>query len=85
MRWLLAIALSIALCAGAKAAPSPLAAPRLTSIATDSEIYLGPTDAMLEADYFRAPQPRYGVSRIFPCRLHLRIAESTRRVVQSCD
>ena len=75
----------IALCAGAKAAPSPLAAPRAASIAADSAIYLGPTGAMLEADYFRAPQPRYGESRIFPCRLHLRIAVSTRRIVQSCD
>jgi hypothetical protein len=85
MKLSLAIALSIALCAGAKAAPSPLPAPRPASVATDSAIYLGPTGAMLEADYFRAPQPRDGISRIFPCRIHLRVAESTRRIVQSCD
>ena len=58
----------LALCAGAKAAPSPLAAPPLASLAADSAIYLGPSGAMLEADYFHAPKPRYGVSRIFPCR-----------------
>ena len=75
----------LALCAGAKAAPSPLPAPQLASVVADSATYLGPNGAMLEADYFRAPQPRYGASRLFPCRLHLRIAESTRRVAQSCD
>jgi hypothetical protein len=85
MRLPRAIALLVALCAGAQAAPSRLTAPRLSSIAADSAIYLGPSGAMLEADYFRAPRPRYGASRIFPCRLHLRIAESTRRIVQSCD
>ena len=85
MKLPLAIALLIALCAGAKAAPSPLAAPRLPSVTADSAIYLGPTGAILEADYFRTPQPRYGASRVFPCRLHLRFAESTRRIVQSCD
>ena len=88
MKLPLAIALLIALCAGAKAAPSPLAAPRLASIAADSAIYLGPSGAMLEADYFRAPTPHngdYGASRIFPCRVHLRVAESNRRIVQSCD
>ena len=84
MRVPLAIATLIAICAGAKAAPSPLT-PRPASIAADSAIYLGPTGAMLEADYFRAPRPRYGESRIFPCRAHLRIAVVTRRIVQSCD
>ena len=85
MKFPVAMALSIALCAGAKAAPSPLAAPRLASVAANSAIYLGPAGAMLEAVYFRAPQPRYGASRLFPCRLHLRTAESARRIVQSCD
>ncbi len=85
MKLPLAAALLIALCAGAKSAPSPLATPRLASVATDSALYLGPTGAMLEADYFRAPQPHYGASRLFPCQLHLRVAGSTRRIVQSCD
>lgn len=85
MKLSLAIAILTALCAGAKAAPSPLAAPLLASIAADSAIYLGPTGVMLEADYFRAPQPRYGANRIFPCRMHLRIAEPTRRIAQFCD
>jgi hypothetical protein len=85
MRWPLAIALLVAFCAGARAMPSPSPAPPIASLAADSAIYRGPSGAMLEADYFRAPKPRYGVSHIFPCHLHLRIAESTRRIVQSCD
>lgn len=85
MKLPVAVALLIVLCAGAKAAPSPLPVPRPASMTADSALYLGPTGVLLEADYFRPPLPRHGVSRIFPCRLHLRIAQSTRRIVQACD
>ena len=85
MRGPLAIALLIAICAGAKATPSPLPAPPPPPLAADSATYLGPSGALLEADYFRAPRPRYGASRIFPCRLRLHTAEDTHQIVQACD
>ncbi len=44
-------------------------------------IYLGPAGAMLERDYFRAPQPLFAAGRIFPCRLQL-FAKT--RLAQSC-
>jgi hypothetical protein len=40
--------------------------------------------AMLEQDYFRAPQPAAGSSRFSPCRLQLRLFEKT-QLAQSCN
>jgi hypothetical protein len=40
--------------------------------------------AVLERDYFRAPQPAIVGSRIFPCRLQLHLFDKT-RLAQSCN
>jgi hypothetical protein len=70
---------------GAVATPSPYKTGRAAPAANDSAIYLGPAGALLEADYFRAPQPRYGARRLFPCRLRLHIVAGMRGVEQSCE
>ena len=84
MRSLLTISMLIAFTGGAFATPSPYATPR-TPAASDSAIYLGPAGAMLEADYFHAPQPRYGARRVFPCQLRLHAVERVHSVVQFCE
>jgi hypothetical protein len=71
--------------AAAAATPSPpqreTSAPRID----DGAIYLGPAGVLLESDYFGVLQPRPGVTRIFPCRFHLRATASRTRLAQSCD
>lgn len=84
MRFLVGFILLLA--AGtAFAKPSPVqtlaAAPKLD----DGAIYLGPAGALLESDYFGVPQPRQGLSRVFPCRLHLRVIFSKTRLAQFCE
>lgn len=85
MRLLLSFALLTVFLAVAAAAPSPMqraaSAPRLD----DGAIYLGPAGALLESDYFSVSRPPPGVTRIFPCRFHLRATVNRTRVAQSCD
>lgn len=81
-----AVLLSVSAAAQAKLAPvdlAPTEAPRLTPAPDDSGIFVGPAGAMLEADYFRAPQTPVAAGRVFPCRLQLQIFEKT-RLAQSC-
>ena len=85
MRLPLTIAVFVLLGASAQASPSPFPAPQAASAAGDSAIYADLAGATLEADYFRAPQPRYGASRIFPCRPHLQANDDTHQIAQSCD
>ena len=68
----------------AAASPSPYQPERPQSMARKSVIDLEQTGAQREADYFRAPVPRYGATRIFPCRFELR-AERAGAIVQACD
>jgi hypothetical protein len=70
---------SIVLTGSALAMPSPYGTGRPAPAINDSAIYLGPAGALLEADYFHAPQPRYGARRLFPCRPRLHIVAGTRR------
>jgi hypothetical protein len=83
MKFSLAI-IFLVLATGAMATPSPYPGPRLAPGNDDTAIYLGPSGAMLEADYFNMPRPRSGPTRIFPCQMHLR-AERAQQIVQSCD
>jgi hypothetical protein len=87
MRLPLVLAIVTVFATNAPAAPSPVPAPGVESgaIARPSAIDLGPAGATREADYFRAPRPRDGVWRIFPCRYRLRSAQRSRALVQACD
>ncbi|HZT26196.1 MAG TPA: hypothetical protein VFA57_10875 [Pseudolabrys sp.] len=66
--------------AAAAAMPSPYEAPPRIPTATTGAIDVELSGAARERDYFRAPQPRYGAQRIFPCRWQ---AERVRS--ESCD
>jgi hypothetical protein len=69
----------------ARTMPSPYQAARPAPAINDSAIYLGPAGTLLEADYFHAPQPRYGARRLFPCRPRLHLVARTHGVEQSCE
>lgn len=83
MKALLAIGVLLALNVAAAAKPAPVTAPRLTPSPEDTAMVLGPAGAMLESDYFRAPQTPVVSGRVFPCRLQLQVFEKT-KLAQSC-
>jgi hypothetical protein len=85
MKALLALAVLAALATIATANPSPFEPSAATTAADDDALYLGPVGAMLESDYFRAPEPPAGASRVFPCRVRLQPIGRTPRFAQACD
>ena len=84
MRTLFAAAIFLTCAAGASAKPSPVEAQRLTASPQDLAIAVGAAGAMVESDYFRAPQPQYSSRGMSVCRLHTEIF-SKMRLAQSCD
>jgi hypothetical protein len=84
MKILLAMAVLAALVTGAAAKPSPFAPRTAAPAPEDNALYLQPVGAILESDYFRAPEP-HGTERIFRCRLRLHTTGRTRRFAQACD
>ena len=84
MKALITGAVLLALGATAQAKLPPLERQVVAISADDSTIDSGPSGAMLESSYFRAPQAPLAAGRIFPCRLQLRVFEKT-RLAQSCN
>jgi hypothetical protein len=85
MKVLLAVAMLAALATSAAAMPSPFEPKAAVSAVDDDALYLGPVGAMLESDYFRAPEPPAGAGRIFPCRVRLHVFGRPPRFAQACD
>lgn len=78
--------LALLACLGAaEAAPSPAQQAAPERHIDNGALYLGPAGALLEHNYFNAPRARSGITRIFPCRLHLRRTVRRTRIAQSCD
>ena len=84
MRAFLAAAIFSTCIAAAAAQPSPPEAMRLTPAPADLAIAVGAAGAMVESDYFRAPQQRYSARGVSVCRLHSEIF-SKLRLAQSCE
>lgn len=84
MKALIAAAALLAFGATAEAKFAPPERQMAAIAAEDSTIDTGASGAMLESDYFSAPQPSYAAGRIFPCRLQLRVFEKT-RLAQTCN
>ncbi|MGH6666116.1 MAG: hypothetical protein ACREB2_14640 [Pseudolabrys sp.] len=83
MKNYIAILLFLAFAAAAQAKPAPVD-PQLVAFSPgDLAISIAPAAAILERQYFQAPQPANTASRIFPCRLQLRVFDKT-RLAQSC-
>jgi len=84
MKALFAFAVLLSLGATAQAKPTPVDPPAKALAPDESAISVGAAGAMLESDYFRAPQEPFAAGRVFPCRLQLRPFEKT-RLAQSCN
>lgn len=85
MKALVALAFFLALIVLASAKPAPVEEPRSTLALNGADISVGPagtTGAMLERDYFQAPQPQFNAGS-FPCRLQPTVFEKT-RLAQLC-
>lgn len=85
MKLLITIAVLLALGASVQAKPAPFELRPLAISANDTVIQSGPAGAMLESDYFRAPQQPTAARRLFPCRLQLRMFDTVRLASQSCN
>jgi hypothetical protein len=83
MKILLALALMVSLGAAVQAKPAPPDPSPRDLVPEDTAISVGDAGAMLESDYFRAPQEPFAANLVFPCRLQLRPFEK-RRLAQSC-
>ena len=83
MKALVAFAVILALGATAQAKEAPLEPKQIAAAPGDTDMLAGTAGAMVESDYFRAPQPPFAAGRVFPCRLQARVFEKT-RLAQSC-
>ena len=63
---------------------APLEPQQMATAPDDTDMFAGTAGAMIESDYFRAPQTPFAAGRIFPCRLQVRVFEKT-RLAQSCN
>lgn len=84
MKAVFAFALLLSLSAAAQAKLAPVEVPAKTLEPDDTAIAVGAAGAMLELDYFQAPQEPFAAGRVFPCRLQLHPFEKT-RLAQSCN
>jgi hypothetical protein len=84
VKTLVAIALLFMIGVAAQAKLAPVAPQPIAISPEDLAISTEAPGAMLEQDYFRAPQPATVGPRIFPCRLQLRLFDKT-RLAQSCN
>ena len=78
------LALSATFGATSQAKLAPLEPQQIATSPDDTDMVAGPAGAMVESDYFRAPQPPFAAGRVFPCRLQVRMFEKT-RLAQSCN
>ena len=84
MRNMIALALLLALGATAQAKLAPVEAQSAGISPDDLAVASGAAGAMLEQDYFRAPQPADANGRVFLCRPQRLIFDNT-RLAQSCN
>jgi len=63
---------------------APLESQHMATAPDDMDMFAGTAGAMIESNYFRAPQTPFAAGLIFPCRLQVRVFEKT-RLAQSCN
>lgn len=83
MRAVLAVVILLICAATAGAKPSPVETPRLTPTPSELAIAVGAAGAMVESDYFQAPQTPFSAHGALACRLHAEIFSKT-RLAQAC-
>lgn len=83
MRAILAAAVFLTCAVPAVAKPSPVETPRLTPAPSELAVAIGAAGAMIESDYFQAPQAKLSSHGALACRLHAEIFSKT-RLAQNC-
>jgi hypothetical protein len=83
MRALLAAAIFLTCVGPVGAKPSPPETPRLAPSPSDLAIAVGAAGAMMESDYFQAPQAQFSGRGVFACRLQVEMFSKV-RLAQAC-
>jgi len=84
MRAILAIATVLTLIGAAHANPEPAQSPRLTPAPGDLAIAVGAAGAMMETDYFKAPNAQFSGHGVFACRLQSEMFSKI-RIALACN
>jgi hypothetical protein len=84
MRAVLAVAMILTLGGAAFAKPAPVESPRLTQSPADLAIATGASGAMMEGDYFRAPNAQFSGHGALTCRLQSEMFSKI-RLAQACN
>jgi hypothetical protein len=82
-RAILATAMILSLAGSVCAKPAPPETPRLTASPADLAIAIGAAGAMMESDYFRAPNARFSGHGVLACRLQAEMFSKI-RLAQAC-
>jgi hypothetical protein len=88
MKALIALVVLLALGTAAQARLTPndtIATAPSAAAGDDAVMYPGPIGAMLEANYFRAPQPSADSNGGAQCRLRLYFSDQPFRLARSCN
>ena len=84
MRALLAVATILTFIGAAQAKLEPTALPRLTPAPSDLAIAVGAAGAMIESDYFKAPDEQFSGHGALACRLQSEMFSKI-RIAQACN
>lgn len=84
MRALIAVATILTFVAAAQAKPEPTESPRLTPAPSELAIAVGAAGAMMESDYFKAPNARFSGHGVLACRLQSEMFSKI-RLAQACN
>jgi hypothetical protein len=84
MRAILATATILTFVAAAQAKPEPVQSPRLTASPSELAIAVGAAGAMMESDYFRAPNSQFSGHGVLACRLQSEMFSKI-RMAQACN
>jgi hypothetical protein len=84
MRAILAVAMVLTCVAAAQAKPEPAQSPRLIPSPSELAIAVGAAGAMMESDYFKAPNSQFSGHGVLACRLQSEMFSKI-RMAQACN
>jgi hypothetical protein len=85
MKAIIAIALFLSLGAAAAAKPDPVTPQDQTPLGSAAAAIVSePVEAMMESEYFRAPEKSSATERLFPCPLR-QMVFGKRRIALACN
>lgn len=84
MRAVLAVATILTCVATAQARPEPTPLPRTVASPSDLAIAVGAAGAMVESDYFKAPNAQFSGHGALACRLQSELFSKI-RIAQACN